>query len=407
MNKYKIIWQIVIITAIVIVGITAAVFVIHNRDYNEKTEKTVSINNHYSYAEEKSAPHNLLITVENEGYGLIDTEGNRVAAPEYDMLLLADYGLYYYKEGTQSGFLNGEARKVFTTEEVIGTTVSEDFVIYTRDGKNGFINIKNGSKIEACYEAVYDFSEGLAAVCLNDKIGFINSLGEMVIENKYYSKGLYYFTEGICSVIEGDPDVSASSYYINTNGDMVLNIEGSFGMQFYEGRAFVKEGDRWFLIDKNGERVTDTAFGPYESKMPGRFKDGYATVAVDGKYGVISRDGSFVINPTYDELGEMLDDKIVFKKDGKYGYMQKNGYVIISPVYDVMTGFKRDMSITRVDGKYGVITSRGVVVLENEYQKTEILDNGIIKTWTDDKTYFYMRSNGTVLWNGNSPSPKA
>ncbi len=400
MNR-KQIYRIIIIAAILIAGAAASVFVVYNREKAEQTQKTVSINSHYTYAEEKTAPHELIITYENGLYGLIRPDGSMVSAPEYDMLLTSDYGLYYFKEGTKSGFLNSEAKQIFTTEEVIGTNISEDYVIYTRDGKSGFINIKNGTKIEAVYSVVYDFSEGLAAVCSDDKIGFINTLGELVIEHKYYSKGLYYFKNGLCNVIEGDPASTASCYYIDTNGNTVIDPECSYGMQFYENRAFVKQEDKWSLIDETGAKITETMFGPYESKMPGRFKNGYATVAVDGKYGVINVNGEFVISPQYEDLLELQDDKIVFKSGGKYGYMSRNGYVIIKPEYDKLTTFKNGLAVTASDSKCGVINDRGRVILANEYQKTEILDSGIIKVWTDDKNYFYTDEKGEIIWQQN------
>ncbi len=398
MNK-KIIYRAILTLLIVAVGAAASVLVIRNREKTEQTRKTVSINSHYEYAAEKSAPHDLLITCEAGDYGLIREDGGVAAAPEYDMLMTSDYGMYYFKKGTQSGFLNSETKQVFVTEEVIATNVSEDFVIYTRDGKSGFINIKTGAKIEAVYDAVYDFSEGLAGVCRDGKVGFIDTAGELVIPYKYYSKGLYYFTSGLCSVIEGEPESGESScYYINKNGETVIDLDCSYGMQFYEDRAFVLMGDKWYLIDKEGNMITDFAFGPYEKKMPGRFKNGYATVVADGKYGIINKNGEFTVAPKYDELLEMDDDKVVFRLGEKFGYMWKSGGVIISAVYDRMTNFKNGLSVVSLDDKFGVITDRGLIVLPNEYSKIEILDNGKLKVFTDDKTYFYTSKNGEIIW---------
>ncbi|MBF7048142.1 WG repeat-containing protein, partial [Campylobacter volucris] len=53
------------------------------------------------------------------------------------------------------------------------------------DNKWGFID-KNGKLIiEAKYDNAYDFSEGLARVELNGKWGFINKKGEIAIDTKY------------------------------------------------------------------------------------------------------------------------------------------------------------------------------------------------------------------------------
>ena len=399
--KRNLLLRILIIVLIIIIGAVGSVLIIrHNngKSLPDGGEKNVSVNKASSHESDRAAAHKLIIINENGKYGLADTEGNSVGEAEFDMLLTADYGLYYYKEGKNSGFLNADTERVFTTEEIIGTNVSENYVIYTSGGKSGFINICTGKKIDAVYDAVYDFSEGLAAVSVNDKVGFIDTNGDTVIENKYYSKGLYYFTEGLCSVIEGDPAGSYSCYYIDKSGNKVIDEDCDYGMQFYEDRAFVRRGSHWIIIDREGKRVGENEFGPYDKKVPGRFKDGYATVISNGKYGIVNKNGDFEVEPIYDELLEMSEHKVVFKSGDKYGYMKKNGHIIIEPVYDKLTSFKNGVAVTTADNKCGFVTDRGKTVLENEYQKIELLDNGIVKVYKDDTTYFYTNTKGEVVW---------
>ncbi|MBX9222493.1 WG repeat-containing protein, partial [Campylobacter coli] len=52
--------------------------------------------------------------------------------------------------------------------------------------------------IEPKFDYVWSFGEGLAAVELNGKYGFIDKNGEFVIESKF--DGVGYFSEGLARV---------------------------------------------------------------------------------------------------------------------------------------------------------------------------------------------------------------
>ena len=81
-------------------------------------------------------------------------------------------------------------------------------------GKFGFIN-KEGKEVTSLkYDYAWSFSEGLAAVKLNDKFGFINKAGKEVIPLKY--DHAYRFENGNAKVI-----LNGKEFYINTKGERV------------------------------------------------------------------------------------------------------------------------------------------------------------------------------------------
>ncbi len=389
---------VVAIVAICIVGI-AMYFVMDWFGLGKTDVRVSNVPVDTVYSSDKDAQHDLIIINENGKYGFANTSGVVLQKPIYDMISLANYGLYYVKSGKNQGFVNSNMQFVFITEEIISSNLSEDFVIYKRDGKSGFINIKSGAKIEAVYETVYDFSQGLAAVQKDGKIGFINTNGDLVIPNNYYVKGLHTFKNGLCSVIEVTADGSAgNTYYIDKAGNRVIDKGYNYGMPFYEGLAFVKTGDMWSIIDENGNQVTDKSFGPYSNTVPGKFSGGYATVIEDGYYGIVNNKGESVLKAEYELLSEVANGRVVFKKGGKFGYMNIDGSVIIAPVYESLSNFKFGVAVYSDQNKYGVIREDGVKIKNAEYKKIELLDNFIIKIYTDEKTYFYTDKNGNIIW---------
>jgi len=116
------------------------------------------------------------------------------------------------------------------------------------------------------YDNVYDFSEGLAAVKKDGKIGFIDTDGREVIPCMYEMRG------------EGGIE------YINKTRDY----------EFSEGLVAVKLGGKWGYIDRENNMVVDAI---YDYALP--FYNGYAVVIRAKKCGIINRLGEEVVPCNY------------------------------------------------------------------------------------------------------------
>lgn len=101
----------------------------------------------------------------------------------------------------------------------------------------GFLDKTGKLVIPAVYDSKMPFSEGLAAVELNNKWGFIDKTGQLVIEAKYddFPKilgGGYYFTEGLCRVL-----LNGKFGFIDNKGDLVIPPKYDWVEPFSEGLA--------------------------------------------------------------------------------------------------------------------------------------------------------------------------
>ncbi|MNR05185.1 KWG Leptospira [compost metagenome] len=93
----------------------------------------------------------------------------------------------------------------------------------------------------------------------NDKYGFINAAGKVVIPLKYsYANG---FSEGYASVNMGG-EAAFSGFpkggkwgFINNNDKTVLSLKYDFANSFWKGLAEVETNGRKFKINKNGDEV--------------------------------------------------------------------------------------------------------------------------------------------------------
>ncbi len=379
-----------------IAGIFLTVLFLNNQN-NDNIEAQVASS--LNYIDEKNARHEYIIISAEDKYTFANLEGERVTEQLYDMISVADNGMFYFKQGSQQGFLGENLKNVFVTEDIIATNASEGFVIYSSNNKKGFINITTGDKIGAVFDAVYDFSEGLAAVQMGGATGFINTSGELVIPCEYSNNAIYQFKSGLCNVMTGSRENGTlKAFYINKNGEKMFGEEYDYCMPFSENRAFVCVGNEWHIINENGQRVGELSFGPYDKTVPAVFSEDRAVVASDGKYGMVDLDGQYVVEPKYEQISGIAEGGAVFKQNGLYGYMNLDGSIMIMPRYESLSSFKNGLAVFSLDHKYGVVDRAATVVVKAEYEKITLLDNGLIRIHLSEKDYIYADKYGHTIY---------
>lgn len=215
-----------------------------------------------------------------------------------------------------------------------------DYQRIKRNGKYGFVNCY-GEEIPCQYQdAAKLFSDDLAAVVQNDKVGFIDKKGNLVIPFQYdYSTSVLKDTDGPLATL-----------YI-----------------FSEGYACVKKGKKYGFIDKQGNTVI-----PFVYDWPGAFHDGVAVVAktIGGKelFGLIDKNNSTILPFEFDYghyqekvyVMKKNDSKTLSLKDGIYSAQGK----CLSPCQYDGSGFAlvfnpHGYSIANKNGKFGIVNYKG------------------------------------------------
>ena len=154
-------------------------------------------------------------------------------------------------------------------EDTTIDAAAADTVVYT-----GYIEI-----VPPKYDEVENFSEGLAAVELDGKWGFIDQTGKEVVPLRY--DDVEYFFEGLAAVRVGD-----------------------------------WETGKWGFIDKTGKEVVPPKYGRVRD-----FHEGMAEVKLDGKYGIIDQTGNEVVPPKYDYVEYFHEGFAAVEFDGKWGFI--------------------------------------------------------------------------------------
>ena len=113
-----------------------------------------------------------------------------------------------------------------------------------------------------------------------------------------------------------------------------------------------------------------------------RFKDGFAAVCLNGKWGYIKADGSFLVKPMFDnpfhEDYDGLDDWYyerynnnfhkdiaLIKLNGKFGFLKSDGSYLAIPQYDDTVNFNRTPLVpVEIDGKWGYLNVDGSYMID-------------------------------------------
>jgi len=119
----------------------------------------------------------------------------------------------------------------------------------------------------------------------------------------------------------------------------VLYQNDDFGKDYLDG---LQDG----LGAKNAKMVINPQFDE-----AGNISDSMAVIRVGGKFGYIDRSGKMVINPQFDSAGDFHNGRAVAKLGNKFGYIDKSGKVKIPPQFDSAGDFSDGLALVSMGGR--------------------------------------------------------
>jgi hypothetical protein len=148
--------------------------------------------------------------------------------------------------------------------------------------------------------------------------------------------------------------------------------------------AKVLLGDKYFFIDKSGNRMTPEFEGVFE------FHEELAAVVVGSKVGYIRRDGTFAI-PAVNGSASGIDFSegvAATRVKGKVGFMDKTGAVVIEPQYDDVFPFSDGFAAVQLGDRWGYIDHAGKVVIPIKFHIGHMFSEGVASVELEGKWGF-------------------
>jgi len=178
---------------------------------------------------------------------------------------------------------------------------SDGFARVKENSKWGYIDVQGNKVIDATLDMASDFTKGAAIVKLNGKFFLINKKGEPVNDVTYDDAGA---PENGTFPVKKDNLAGL----INGKGNILIDFKNNYSNLLYlcDDRIWAKKGGKWGLLDNTGNAITEFIF-----ESANQFKNGYAVVMINEKYGVINKAGKLVVPAAYNSLGTAYKNTIV------------------------------------------------------------------------------------------------
>ncbi|MFC6997516.1 WG repeat-containing protein [Rufibacter roseus] len=222
------------------------------------------------------------------------------------------------------------------------------------------------------------FKGNLFAIKQGGKWGYIDSVGNLILEPQFLNAG--DFNEGLAKV-----EVESGINYIDKGGNVVIRIEEGFVdfqkfPNFKEGSIVLKSNDKYKIYDREGNsQLVNTNIDNIYSMSGGLMR-----FSIGENYGFIKAgQTSYYLNPTYQEAQDFTDGVAIVGSNGKFGGINKNGDYLFPPKFTWCHEFSEGLALAYDGHEVGFIGKKG---------KFEIIEN--------DK--FEFRATGSNSYFGSS-----
>lgn len=194
--------------------------------------------------------------------------------------------------------------------------------IVDENEKYGYVNSKGELVIAPQFDEAWAFQEGLAVVKVDDKWGYINPTGDFVVQPTY--DDAWGFSEGLAKVIK-----NGKVGFINLKGNVVIPLSYDDSYHWFdEGFTAVSKKDKWGIINKQGKAITPLSYDYATSPSEGRILVGNYDKAGELKYGYLDTQGKVVIPLQYDYATSFSDGTAYVDKDGESLLINKKGQTV-------------------------------------------------------------------------------
>lgn len=257
-----------------------------------------------------------------------------------------------------------------------------------QNSKFGFLNRDTKQLQIACeYDNVGGFNDGLCWVKKNDRMGFINCNGTIVIPVKY--------------------DFCASNFY---NGYVTIRKEDKWGILdkkgkivlpfiydgiiYYDGELAIVEKDKKCAIVKND--LTFLVGFVYDRIEP--FVNGFAEIELDYHCGLINRNGIEVIPCIYGLIWRSDNSDIMIATYNlKHGLIDVNNNVLVPFVFDALQFPSQDIVCAKKYGKWGYINTKGQILVGYIYDDAKPFFGGFAIIKKNEKFGMINKSGNIVI----------
>ncbi|MBI1838267.1 MAG: WG repeat-containing protein [Flavobacteriia bacterium] len=276
-------------------------------------------------------------------------------------LKLSKLKLLPFKKNSLFGYMDFDGNIVIDAEyEALGF-FQEGLAYALKNGKYGYIDKANNLIIDYKYSSASDFEDGRAIVEIKDKVGIIDRSGLVIFDMIYEDLGT--FSEGLIYALKD----SLYGYY-DKIGVKRIDTKFNEAFAFNKGIAKVQTNENQAFIDLYGSYIVPPAYSNIHF-----FTDSLLVFEENEKFGLMKRNCQIIDSAIFEEIGILINDRAVVIKDGKIGYIDGKGQLILDCKFDnypnaiEISQFKGSYAVVSLKGKFGVIEQFGKFIIPPTY----------------------------------------
>ncbi len=337
-------------------------------------------------------------------WGFMNPKGQVVIPAKFNEVRDFHEGLAAFRQGYLWGYLTPSGEIAIPAAYLEAYPFSHHLArVITDEGRTLFITPSGKSAFDLHCSEAGNFRNGLAKIRQNGKVGYIDTLGQVVIAPKY-EEG-FEFNMGVTTVVS-----NKKFGLIDTSGRYLLKPKYDF---IYFGKI---TNEPICLIKKKGKVgyynfQKRTFIAPYfDQGQP--FYEQTAVVKKDTLFGAINSQGRWIVQPIFSNLlnlgqhrwalsfdnqlfmidstglqyGEgfrqiyrFSENLAIAQIDHKWGFINPSGEFAIPPIYDLVWPFKNGIARVAVESGVGYIDTTGQFVIPPQQADIRDFQEGLAR----------------------------
>lgn len=332
-----------------------------------------------NYDEIKGFKNNVAVFVKDNKYGLIDDKGNEITTQLYDDLSRAEKNseLIIVKLNESYGIMNLSGQMIVKPIYEYCEVLNRLIIVVDKNNKSCLLSKDGLPMLDGLeFDKLKASENGIIVSYLDGEIGLINRIGAKLTDLESYSY-VGVFKEGLARV----KNEKGKYGFIDEKGNVKINLDYHKVLDFSNGLVQVQRNHRdrtWGYLDKNGTFMIDPL---YDETKP--FTDGCGIVRINEHWGIVgtNRDKPEIIPIIYKAIQPV--------KDGRFKVQHENGlWAIFDKSGKALTGFNYKsidneyinglIKVTSVNDKKGALSKNGQEIISLVYDEVTLKDKNMV-----------------------------
>ncbi len=268
--------------------------------------------------------------------------------------------LFPIQTGNQWGLINKNGDLVIPPKwSYIDRYSHQRAMFKDSNGKFGFLNEDGQVAVPAEYDEAVRFSDGLAAVRVRDKWGYIDLSGKMVIEPQFIAVDSFF--EGFAFIVKTKSLFISEQRggFIDKSGRWITSDNLWRGARFHNGIAIVN-------FEEKGKRKNAFLYPDGSMKNLGNLYAEEFQVFKSGLVPAEKKEQSILEKYYSDPISALLNES---PRIYERGFINAEGKFAFPPIFSGVRSFKDCKAAVSRGHRWGLIDNKGAFLIEPTYEE--------------------------------------